>query len=94
MGKFVNFLYSEGCNFGITKLHILIFCNILHLEMGLLNLRWKGIVSSETFRQKSREKHYKWDIGKNGIAYSMTHIWKQPTDETSISIRIIYNNTF
>ena len=33
-------------HFSITKLDILIFCNILHLEMGLWNLIWKRIVSS------------------------------------------------
>ena len=27
-------LYSKGRHFSITKLDILIFCNILHLEMG------------------------------------------------------------
>ena len=33
-------------HFSITELDILIFCNILHLEMGLWNLIWKRIVSS------------------------------------------------
>ena len=28
-------LYSKGCHFSITKLDILIFCNILHLEMDI-----------------------------------------------------------
>ena len=65
-------LYSKGRHFSITKLDILIFCNILHLEMGFWNLSWKRIVSSLTFWQKSREKHCKRVIGKNGIAYSMT----------------------
>ena len=62
--------YSKGCHFSITKLDILILCNILHLELGFWNLTWKRIVSSWTYWQKSREKHYKWVIEKNGIAYS------------------------
>ena len=49
-------LYSKGHHFSITKLDILIFCNILHLEMDFWNL-------------SSRETHYKWDMEKNGIAY-------------------------
>ena len=36
-------LYSKGCHFSIT---ILIFCNMLHLEMDFWNLSWKWIVSS------------------------------------------------
>ena len=63
-------LYSKGCHFSITKLDILIFCNILHLEIDFWNLSSKRIVSLWTFWQKCREKHYKWDIEKNGIAYS------------------------
>ena len=39
-------LYSKGHHFSITKLDILIFCNILHLEMDFWNLSWKRIVSS------------------------------------------------
>ena len=39
-------LYSKGRHFSITKLDILIFCNILHLEIGFWNLSWKRIVSS------------------------------------------------
>ena len=39
-------LYSKGRHFSITKLDILIFCNILHLEMDFWNLSWKRIVSS------------------------------------------------
>ena len=31
-------LYSKGQHFSITKLDILIFCNILHLEMDFWNL--------------------------------------------------------
>ena len=31
-------LYSKGRHFGITKLDILIFCNILHLETDFWNL--------------------------------------------------------
>ena len=49
-------LYSKGCHFSITKLDILIFSNILHLEID--------------FWQKSREKHYKWVIEKNGTIYT------------------------
>ena len=64
-------LIFKGHHFSITKLDILIFCNILHLEIDFWNLSWKRIVSSKPFWQKSREKHYKWDIEKNGIAYSM-----------------------
>ena len=39
-------LYSKGRHFSITKLDILIFCNILHHEMDFWNLSWKRIVSS------------------------------------------------
>ena len=39
-------LYSKGRHFSITKLDILIFCNILHLEMDFWKLSWKGMVSS------------------------------------------------
>ena len=39
-------LYSKGRHFSITKLDILIFCNILHLEMDFWNLNWKRLVSS------------------------------------------------
>ena len=39
-------LYSKGHHFSITKLDILIFCNILHLEMNFWKLSWKGMVSS------------------------------------------------
>ena len=63
-------LYSKGRHFSITKLDILIFCNILHLEIDFWNLSSKMIVSLWTFWQKCREKHYKWDIEKNGTAYS------------------------
>ena len=38
-------LYSKGRHFSITKLDILIFCNILHHEMDFWNLSWKRIVS-------------------------------------------------
>ena len=38
-------LYSKGRHFSITKLDILIFCNILHFEMDFWNLSWKRIVS-------------------------------------------------
>ena len=57
-------LYSKGRHLSITKLDILIFCSILHLEIDFWNLSWKRIVSSQTFSQKPREKHYKWDIKK------------------------------
>ena len=46
----------------ITKLDIPMVCSILHLEIDFWNLSWKEIVS--------REKHYKWDIEENAIAYS------------------------
>ena len=59
---------SKGRHFSITKLDILIFSNIPDLEMDFWNLSWKRIVSSPTFWKKFREKHYKWDIAKNGIA--------------------------
>ena len=39
-------LYSKGHHFSITKLDILIFCNILYLGMDFWNLSWKRIVSS------------------------------------------------
>ena len=39
-------LYSKGHHFSITKLDILIFRNILHLEMNFWKLSWKGMVSS------------------------------------------------
>ena len=39
-------LYSKGHHFSITKLDILIFCNILHLEIDFWKLSWKGMVSS------------------------------------------------
>ena len=67
--------------FSITMLDILVFCNILHLELDFWNMSWKRIVSSQTVWQKSSEKHYKWDIEKNGIAYSTArnlktaHLW-------------------
>ena len=48
--KWTNFstfyLQRAARHFSVTKLHILIFCNILHLEMGFWNLSWKRIVSS------------------------------------------------
>ena len=40
------FQYSKGQHFSITKLDILIFCKILHLEMGFWTLSWKRIVLS------------------------------------------------
>ena len=39
-------LYSNGHHFSITKSDMLIFCNILHLEMDFWKLSWKGVVSS------------------------------------------------
>ena len=39
-------LYSKGHHFSITKLDILIFCNMLHLEMDFWHLSWKRIVYS------------------------------------------------
>ena len=87
-------LYSKGCHFSITKLAIVIFGNILHLEIEIWNLSWKRIVFPQTFWQKSRKKYYKWDIEKNGITYSAVRNLKQPTCETCISIRITYSNTF
>ena len=39
-------LYSKGYHFSDTKLDILVFCNILHLEMDFWKLSWKGMVSS------------------------------------------------
>ena len=87
-------LYSKGCHFSITKLAIVIFGNILHLEIEIWNLSWKRIVFPQTFWQKSRKKYYKWDIEKNGITYSAVRNLKQPTCETCISIRITYSNKF
>ena len=56
-------LYSKGRHFSITKLDILIFCNILHLEVGFWNMSWKRIVKN-IINEISE---------KNGIAYSTTH---------------------
>ena len=56
-------LYSKGRHFSITKLDILIFCNILHLEIDFWNLNSKRIASLWNW-QKCREKHHKWDIEK------------------------------
>ena len=53
-------LYSKGHHFSITKLDILIFCNILHLEIDFWNLSSKRIVKN-TVNEILR---------KNGIAYS------------------------
>ena len=39
-------LYSKGHHFSITKLDILIFCNMLRLEMDFWHLSWKRIVYS------------------------------------------------
>ena len=39
-------LYSKGHHFSITKLDILIFCNILHFGMDFWKLSWKGMFSS------------------------------------------------
>ena len=57
-------LHSKGHHFSITKLDILIFCHILHLEIDFWNLSSKRIVSLWTFWQKCREKQYKWDVEK------------------------------
>ena len=62
-------LYSKGRHFGITKLDILIFCNILPWN-GFLKFELKKDSFFIKFCIKSREKYYKWDIEKNGIAYS------------------------
>ena len=51
-------LYSKGRHFSITKLYILIFSNILHLEIDFQSLSSKRIVSLWTLWQKFREKHY------------------------------------
>ena len=53
----------KGLHFSITKLDILIFCNILQLEMGFWNLSWKRIVKN-IINEISE---------KNGIANSTTH---------------------
>ena len=63
-------IYSNNRHFSITKLDILIFCNILPLEIDFWISSSKRIVSLWTFWQKCREKHYKWNIEKNGIACS------------------------
>ena len=68
--------YSKGRHFSITKLDILIFCNILHLEIDFWNLSSKRIVSLWIFWKKCREKRYKWDIEKNGMAYSTSRNFK------------------
>ena len=63
-------LYSKGRHFGITKLDILIFCNILPWN-AFLKFELKKDSFFIKFCIKSCEKYYKWDIEKNGIAYSM-----------------------
>ena len=42
-------LYSKGRHFSVTKLDILIFCNILHLEIDFWNLSSKRILLYEPF---------------------------------------------
>ena len=44
-------LYSKGHHFSITKLDILILCNILHLEMDFWN-SWKRIVFHKLFHKR------------------------------------------
>ena len=63
-------LYSKGRHFNITKLEILIFCNILHLEIDFVIWAEKGY-----FLHKTLEKSFvKNTINeKNGIAYSTAH---------------------
>ena len=64
--------YSKGHYFSITKLGILIFCNILHLKIDFWDLSSKRIVSLWTFWQKCRVssktlKMRYWKTGKDFI---------------------------
>ena len=69
--KWTNFLPSKDRYFSITKLDILIFCNILHLEMGFWNLSWKRIVSSINFSQKLLE------VGKiKKSEFQKLYVWR------------------
>ena len=44
-------IFSKGRLFSITKLDILIFYNILYLEMGFWNLSWKGIILHKIYEK-------------------------------------------
>ena len=94
--KVCNFLpYIQIIAISVSqKLDILIFCNILPLEIDFWILSSKRIVPLGTFWQKCHEKHYKWNIEKNGIAYSTVRNLKRAYLWTFISIRITRNNTF
>ena len=63
--KFSNFLHyiQRVKHFSITKLDILTFCNILHLEMDFWNFSWKRIVSHKLF-DKSLVKNTLNEISK------------------------------
>ena len=75
-------LYSKRRHFSITKLDILIFCNILHLEMDFWNLSSKRIISLWNFSQKCREKYYKWDIEKKSNS-----LFNSPYFENSLPVK-------
>ena len=63
-------LYSKGRHFSITKLEILIFCNILHLEIDFWNLSSKRIASLWNFDRSVVKNTINEILKKNGIAYS------------------------
>ena len=60
-------LYSKGRHFSITKLGILIFCNILHLEIDFEIWAEKGYFLHKTLDKSVLKNNIN---KKNGIAYS------------------------
>ena len=65
-------LYSKGCHFSITKLDILIFRNILHLDMDFWNLSWKRLVSSfdkSLLKNTINEILKKWNSMFKGLQF-------------------------
>ena len=66
--KFSTFiLYSKGRNFSFTKLDILFFCNILHLEIDFEIWAEKGYFLHKTLDKSVLKNNIN---KKNGIAYS------------------------
>ena len=57
-------LYSKGRHFSITKLDILTFYHILHLEIDFWNLSWKRIVYSRITYSTDRnlKTAYLWNF--------------------------------
>ena len=60
-------LYSKGRNFSFTKLDILFFCNILHLEIDFEIWAEKGYFLHKTLDKSVLKNNIN---EKNGIAYS------------------------